>query len=55
MFFVAMMLAELSHFIFPFMEDGTFHYFPGMWTAALPLLPAAWGRSRSRSTVRRMS
>jgi hypothetical protein len=42
-FFVAMMLAELSHFIFPLMEDGTFHYFPGMWTAALPLLPAAWG------------
>ncbi len=22
---------------------GTFHSFPGVWTAALPLLPATWG------------
>ena len=42
-FFVAMTIAELSHFIFPFMEDGTFHYASGMYTAALPLIPAFYG------------
>ena len=42
-FYVAMLFAELSHFIFPFMEDGTFHYVSGMYTAALPLLPAGYG------------
>ena len=41
--YVAMMFAELSHFIFPFMEDGTFHYVSGMYTAAIPLFPAAYG------------
>src|SRR5262245_60775599 len=35
-FFVAMTMAELSHFIFPFLENGTFHYVSGMYTAALP-------------------
>ena len=38
-----MILAELSHFVFPFLIDGTFHYESGMWTAALPLLPAFYG------------
>ena len=42
-FYVAMLLAELSHFVFPFMENGTFHYVSGMYTAALPLLPAGYG------------
>ena len=42
-FFVAMTLAELSHYVFPFLEDGTFHYVSGMYTAALPLIPAAYG------------
>lgn len=42
-FFVAMTIAELSHFIFPFIEDGTFHYVSGMYTAALPLIPAGYG------------
>jgi len=42
-FFFAMMFAELSHFIFPFLEDGTFHYVSGMYTAAIPLFPAAYG------------
>lgn len=39
-FIIAMTMAELSHYIFPFMEDGTFHYVSGMYTAALPLIPA---------------
>ena len=42
-FFFAMILAELSHFLFPFLEDGTFHYVSGMYTAALPLIPAGYG------------
>jgi hypothetical protein len=29
--------------VFPFMEDGTFHYVSGMYTALLPLLPASYG------------
>ena len=41
-FIVAMTMAELSHYIFPFMEDGTFHYVSGMYTAFLPLIPAAY-------------
>lgn len=41
-FIVAMTMAELSHYIFPFLEDGTFHYVSGMYTAALPLIPAGY-------------
>jgi len=37
-FLFGMMFAELSHFFSPFMEDGTFHYSPGMYTAVLPVL-----------------
>lgn len=42
-FFVAMAISELSHFIFPFLEDGSFHYVSGMYTAILPLVPASYG------------
>jgi len=42
-FFIAMTVAELAHFVFPFMVDGTFHYESGMYTAALPLIPAFYG------------
>jgi hypothetical protein len=42
-FFFAMTIAELAHFVFPFVIDGTFHYEPGMYTAALPLIPAYYG------------
>lgn len=37
-FLFGMMFAELSHFVSPFLEDGTFHYSPGMYTAILPVL-----------------
>lgn len=43
MFFFAMVVAELAHFVFPFVIDGTFHYVSGMYTAAIPLIPAAYG------------
>jgi len=32
--FVGMMVGEPAHFlVFPFLEGGRYHYFPGMWTA----------------------
>jgi len=37
-FLFGMMFAELSHFFGPFMEGGTFHYTPGMYTAILPII-----------------
>jgi hypothetical protein len=40
-FLFGMMFGELSHFLFPFLEDGTFHYASGMYTAILPIL-AGW-------------
>ncbi|HEX5077099.1 MAG TPA: hypothetical protein VFW03_28070 [Gemmatimonadaceae bacterium] len=43
-FFVAMILGEPAHLlVFPFLEGGRYHYFPGMWSALLPLAPAAYG------------
>lgn len=35
-FLFGMMFMEPTHFIAPFLEDGTWHYVGGMWTAALP-------------------
>lgn len=40
-FLFGMIAGEASHFAFPFMEDGTFHYSPGMVTA-LPLIGSAF-------------
>lgn len=39
-FFIAMIFSELAHFVFPFMKEGRFTYFSGMYTAILPLIPA---------------
>jgi hypothetical protein len=42
--FVGMILGEPSHIlIFPFLEGGRYHYFPGMWTALFPMIPAIYG------------
>lgn len=42
--FVGMMLGEPAHIVvFPFLEGGRYHYFPGMWTSLLPMVPAAYG------------
>ena len=35
-FLFGMMFAELSHFVSPFIERGSFHYSPGMYTAIIP-------------------
>jgi hypothetical protein len=32
-----------TRFVFPFMEDGTFDYVSGMYTALLRLFPASYG------------
>lgn len=42
-FFVAMTVAELTHFIFPFVLFGEWKYTAGAATAALPLMPAWYG------------
>ncbi|MBI1221395.1 MAG: HXXEE domain-containing protein [Bacteroidetes bacterium] len=42
-FFVAMTVAELTHFIFPFILYGGWRYTAGVTTAALPLIPAWYG------------
>lgn len=40
-FFTAMGVTELAHFVFPFVVDGRFGYFPGMASVVL-LAPVAW-------------
>ncbi len=40
-FYFGMMFGELTHFIFPLILDGRFHYMSGMYTALLPCL-AGW-------------
>lgn len=42
-FFVAMTIAELTHFIFPFILYGEWRYTAGVATAAIPLIPAWYG------------
>jgi hypothetical protein len=36
-FLFGMMFIEPTHFLAPFLQDGTFHYVGGMWTAILPI------------------
>jgi hypothetical protein len=56
MFMIPVM--EITHYIFPLIEGGPYHYFPGMWTAWLPMLPGFYGiyrlwiGSRQKSTAR---
>jgi hypothetical protein len=40
-FYFGMMFGELTHFVFPLILDGRFHYMSGMYTALLPSL-AGW-------------
>ncbi len=44
--FIAMIFAELSHYAFPLFDSGQFVYYPGMYTALLPLIPAIIGMYR---------
>lgn len=38
-----MVLGEPAHLVFPIVEGGAYHYFPGMWTALLPMVTAIFG------------
>lgn len=42
--FIGMFLGEPTHLlVFPNLEGGRYHYFPGMWTALLPTAMGVWG------------
>jgi hypothetical protein len=41
--FIGMIFGEPAHLFFPLFEDGRYGYFPGLWTALLPLVTAIWG------------
>lgn len=42
--FIGMIVGEPTHLgVFPLQEGGRYHYFPGMWTALIPLVPSIWG------------
>lgn len=55
-FFIGMVLGEPTHMlVFPFMEPGRYHYFPGMWSALFPMVPAVYGIHRMLSEHRAAS
>jgi hypothetical protein len=43
---------EWTHYVFPLFRAGPYHYFPGMWTAWVPMVPGlialAWNIHRIR-------
>lgn len=42
--FFGMFLGEPTHLlVFPNLEGGRYHYFPGMWSALLPMVMGFWG------------
>ncbi|MEI6286141.1 MAG: hypothetical protein WCP79_06515 [Bacillota bacterium] len=42
--FFGMIVGEPTHYlVFPLLEGGRFHYFPAMWTALFPMIPAIYG------------
>lgn len=44
--YLGMILGEPVHLlVFPFAEGGRYHYFPGMFTALIPLVLGLWGIS----------
>lgn len=49
-FFLSMGVTELAHFVFPFIKDGRFAYFPGMATVVFLAPLAWWGVARLRQS-----
>jgi len=44
--FIGMAFGEPVHLlVFPILDDGRYHYFPGMWSALFPLVTSIWGMS----------
>jgi hypothetical protein len=54
-FMFSIPVMEISHYIFPLLEGGPYHYFPGMWTAWLPMLPGFYGIYRLWTETRQQS
>lgn len=52
-FLFGMMFIEPTHFLAPFLQDGTFHYVGGMWTALLPITSGWYTFSRIRREMQR--
>jgi hypothetical protein len=56
-FMFSIPVMETSHYIFPLIEGGPYHYFPGMYTAWLPMIPGfygiyrLWRESRQNSNI----
>ena len=51
--FVGPGFLEFTHFLFPFFEGGPYHYFPGMVTAPLPMIPGTIAMIRLVRDARR--
>jgi hypothetical protein len=51
-FLFGMMFIEPTHFLAPFLQDGTFHYVGGMWTAIFPTAMGWYTFSRVRREIR---
>jgi hypothetical protein len=52
-FLFGMMFIEPTHFLAPFLQDGTFHYVGGMWTALLPITSGWYTFFRIRREMQR--
>ena len=50
--FIGPGFVEFSHFLFPIFEGGPYHYFFGMGTAVLPMIPGIYGMYRPYSESR---
>ena len=53
--FIGPGIAEFTHFLFPFAVAGPYRYFPGMYTAILPMIPGIWGVCRTIRDYRHRS
>jgi hypothetical protein len=51
-FLFGMMFIEPTHYLAPFMQDGTFHYVGGMWTAIFPASMGWYTYTRLRREIR---
>jgi hypothetical protein len=51
-FLFGMMFIEPTHYLAPFMQDGTFHYVGGMWTAVFPTSMGWYTFTRIRREIR---
>ncbi len=53
--FLGMIPVQLSHFYYPLVEGGSYHYYPGMYTALLPVITSGIGIYRIIKDYRKYS